>query len=178
MRTDPPGSLLSTGVIFGTLHRNKITHPWLDDATEFCWAAVDSLETSHPYEVEAAATFLDGVTDRERAAKSAERLEMLVRDQRLEVTEPARSAEFPVHPSYAPGEYHYVYDVARTPGSLARGWFSDREVADALDHLTATQQDDGGWPVLWRVWAPGTLAEWRPIVTLNALRVLRAYGRI
>jgi hypothetical protein len=178
MRSDPPGALLSTGVIAGTLHRNGITHPWLDEATEFCWAAVDSLETSHPYEVEAAVTFLDGVTDRERAAKSADRLGQLVREQRLVVTDPARPEEFPVSSSYAPGEYHYVYDVARTPDSLARAWFSDREVTDALDHLTAVQQDDGGWPVLWRVWAPGTLAEWRPIVTLNAVRTLRAYGRL
>ncbi|MEI7031038.1 hypothetical protein [Streptomyces pratensis] len=180
LREDPPGALLSTGVIVGTLHRNGITHPWLDAATEFCWEAVDALEGSHPYEVEAAVAFLDGVaaTDRDRAAGSAERLGALVRDERLVVTDPARAEEFPVHPSYAPGEYHYVYDVARTPGSLARGWFSDREVDLALEHLCASQESDGGWPVLWRVWAPGTLAEWRPIVTLNAVRTLRAYGRI
>lgn len=180
LQDDPPGALLSTGVIAGILHRNRITHPWLEAATAFCWEAIDSLEASHPYEVEAAVTFLDGVAgrDRGRATAAAGRLGALVRDERLVVTAPERAAEFPVHPSYTPGEYHYVYDVARTPGSLARRWFSDREVDQALEHLRASQQDDGGWPVLWRAWAPGTLAEWRPIVTLNAVRTLRAYGRI
>ncbi|WP_443034602.1 hypothetical protein [Streptomyces sp. BE303] len=178
VRPNPPGSLLATGVIVGRLHRNGIEDPWLDAATEFCWQAVDGLTSSHPYEVEAALAFLDGVPDRGRAAKSAQRLGELVRDQRLVVTDPARAEEFPVHPAYAAGEYHYVTDVLRSPRSLAREWFTEQEVARCLDHLAAVQQEDGGWPVLWRLWAPGSAAEWRPIVTLDALRTLRAHGRL
>jgi hypothetical protein len=49
-------------------------------------------------------------------------------------------------------------------------------MARSLDHLAAEQREDGGWPVNWRQWAPGTALESRPIVTIEALRTLRAHG--
>ncbi|MFD4691692.1 hypothetical protein [Streptomyces sp. NPDC058463] len=174
---DPPAELLATGPVVGLLHRNQVWHAWLFRATDFCWSAVDALEQSHPYEIEAAVAFLDGVPDRARAEAAAARLGRLVREQRLVVLDPQRSADHPVAPGYAPGEHHFPYDYARTPGSLARRWFSDAELDRSLDHLEAGQQEDGGWPVTWRQWAPGTALEGRPIVTLKALQTLRAHGR-
>lgn len=174
---DPPSALLSTGPVVGLLHRNQVWHAWLFRATEFCWSAVESLEKSHPYEIEAAVAFLDGVPDRSRAQAVADRLGRLVREQGLAVLDPGRLDEFPVAPGYAPGEHHFPYDYARVPDSLARRWFTDEEMAHSLDHLAATQQEDGGWPVTWRQWAPGTALEARPIVTIEALRTLRAHGR-
>ncbi|MEU4766990.1 hypothetical protein AB0H12_27420 [Actinosynnema sp. NPDC023794] len=47
-----------------------------------------------------------------------------------------------------------------------------------LDALAAQQQDDGGWTFPWAAWTPVTTYEWRPIVTIKALRALRAYDRI
>ncbi|MFD9876657.1 hypothetical protein ACFWXJ_20905, partial [[Kitasatospora] papulosa] len=64
---DPPAELLATGPVVGLLHRNQVWHAWLFRATDFCWAAVEALEHSHPYEIEAAVAFLDGVPDRARA---------------------------------------------------------------------------------------------------------------
>ncbi|WP_137992925.1 hypothetical protein [Streptomyces vilmorinianum] len=174
---DPPSALLSTGPVVGLLHRNQVWHAWLFRATEFCWSAVESLETSHPYEIEAAVAFLDGVPDRSRAQAVADRLGRLVREQRLAVLDPERLDEFPVAPGYAPGEHHFPYDYARVPDSLARRWFTDEEMGRSLDHLAARQQEDGGWPVTWRQWAPGTALEARPMVTIEALRTLRAHGR-
>ncbi|MEU0300332.1 hypothetical protein ABZ252_12815 [Streptomyces sp. NPDC006175] len=174
---DPPAELLATGPVVGLLHRNQVWHAWLFRATDFCWAAVDALEESHPYAIEAAVAFLDGVPDRARAESAADRLGQLVREQRLVVLDPRRRAEYPVAPGYAPGEHHFPYDYARTPGSLARRWFSEGELESALDHLAAEQEEDGGWPVNWRQWAPGTALEGRPIVTIRALQTLRAYGR-
>ncbi|MFC9248624.1 hypothetical protein ACFT7S_32735 [Streptomyces sp. NPDC057136] len=174
---DPPAELLATGPVVGLLHRNQVWHAWLFRATDFCWAAVDALEQSHPYEIQAAVAFLDDVPDRARAEAATDRLGRLVRDQRLAVLDPERHAEYPVAPGYAPGEHHFPYDFARTPGSLARGWFTDEELDRSLDHLAAGQQEDGGWPVTWRQWAPGTALEGRPLVTLRALQTLRAYGR-
>lgn len=174
---DPPAELLATGPVVGLLHRNAVWHAWLFRATDFCWAAVDALEVSHPYEIEAALAFLDGAPDRPRAEAAAGRLGRLVRDQRLAVLAPERRAEYPVAPGYAPGEQHFPYDYARAPESLARRWFTDAEMDRALDHLAAGQQADGGWPVTWRQWAPGTALEGRPLVTLRALRTLQAYGR-
>ncbi|MFD3658085.1 hypothetical protein [Streptomyces sp. NPDC058620] len=174
---DPPAELLATGPVVGLLHRNKVWHAWLFRATDFCWDAVDALEQSHPYEIQAAVAFLDDVPDRARAEAAADRLGRLVRDQGLAVLDPELREESPVAPGYGPGEHHFPYDFARTPRSLARGWFTDEELDRSLDHLVAGQQEDGGWPVTWRQWAPGTALEGRPLVTLRALQTLRAYGR-
>lgn len=174
---DPPSDLLATGPVVGLLHRNQVWHAWLFRATDFCWAAVEGLETSHPYEIQAAVAFLDGVPDRARAEAAADRLGRLVRDQKLAVLDPAHKAAYPVPPGYAPDEHHFPHDYARVPDSLARRWFTDEEMERSLDHLAAEQQEDGGWPVHWRQWAPGTALEWRPILTIEALRTLRAHGR-
>ncbi|WP_069767618.1 hypothetical protein [Streptomyces sp. LUP30] len=174
---DPPSALLSTGPVVGLLHRNEVWHAWLFRATDFCWQAVDSLERSHPYEVEAAVAFLDSAPDRARAQAAADRLGRLVRDHRLVALDPDRLDAFPVAPGYAPGEHHFPYDFARTPQSLARAWFTDEEMSRSLDHLADAQQKDGGWPIRWRRWAPGTALEARPMVTIEALRTLRAHGR-
>jgi hypothetical protein len=174
---DPPSELLATGPVAGLLHRNQVWHAWLFRATDFCWAAVEALEKSHPYEVQAAVAFLDGVPDRARAEAAADRLGRLVREQQLVVLDPRRAGDHPVAPGYAPGEHHFPHDYARVPGSLARRWFTDEEMSRSLDHLAAEQDEDGGWPIRWRQWAPGTALEWRPIVTIEALRTLRAHGR-
>ncbi|MBW8738863.1 MAG: hypothetical protein JF621_17645 [Streptomyces turgidiscabies] len=174
---DPPSELLSTGPVVGLLHRNEVWHAWLFRATDFCWQAVDSLEKSHPYEVEAAVAFLDSVPDRSRAEATADRLGRLVREHRLVALDPERLDASPVAPGYAPGEHHFPYDYARTPGSLARAWFTDEEMARSLDFLASEQREDGGWPIRWRAWAPGTALEARPMVTIEALRTLKAYGR-
>ncbi|WP_055535169.1 hypothetical protein [Streptomyces graminilatus] len=174
---DPPSELLATGPVVGLLHRNEVWHAWLFRATDFCWQAVDSLEKSHPYEVEAAVAFLDSVPDRSRAQAAADRLGRLVREHRLVALDPERLDSSPVAPGYAPGEHHFPYDYARTPGSLARAWFTDEEMTRSLDFLVSEQCEDGGWPIRQRAWAPGTALEARPMVTIEALRTLKAYGR-
>ncbi|GAB2880122.1 hypothetical protein GCM10027074_55580 [Streptomyces deserti] len=184
---DPPSELLATGPVVGLLHRNEVWHAWLFRATDFCWQAVESLETSHPYEIEAAVAFLDSAPDRPRAEAAADRLGRLVREHRLAALDPDDLAAYPVAPGYAPGEHHFPHDYARTPHSLARAWFTDAEMDRSLDFLTAEQQEDGGWPILphcstrgWypqRQWAPAPALEARPLVTIEALRTLRAYGR-
>ncbi|MFF0160984.1 hypothetical protein ACFYRY_26130 [Streptomyces sp. NPDC005263] len=174
---DPPGELLATGPVVGLLHRNEVWHAWLFRATDFCWQAVESMQRSHPYEIQAAVIFLDSVPDRPRAEVAADRLGRLVRENRLVALDPDRLDASPVAPGYAPGEHHFPHDYAKTPTSLARAWFTDHEMARSLDFLAGEQQEDGGWPIRWRQWAPGTALEARPAVTIEALRTLRAYGR-
>lgn len=175
---DPPGELLATGPVVGLLHRNRIWHAWLFRATDFCWDRVENLRHPHPYEVRSAVAFLDGVPDRARAAAAADRLGRLVRERRLVVLDPGRHGAHPPAPGCAPDEPLFPHDVAREPGSLARGWFTDEEVRRSLDFLAARQQPDGGWPVHRRERAPGSSLERRPIATLEALLTLRAYGRL
>lgn len=186
----PPSDLLATGPVVGLLHRNDVWHAWLFRATDFCWAAIDALgrgAPARPHEVTAAVAFLDGAPDRRRAQAAAERLGRTVREQRLAVLDPTRANGHPQPEHRAPGEYHYPYDFARTPGSVARSWFTDTELERSLDFLAASQQGDGGWPIRphglghgghpRRAWAPSTALECRPMATIEALLILRAYGR-
>ncbi|QOV35116.1 hypothetical protein IM697_34320 [Streptomyces ferrugineus] len=174
---DPPSSLLATGPVVGLLHRNEVWHAWLFRATDFCWQAVESLEKSHPHEIEAAVAFLDSAPDRPRAEAAADRLGRLVREQRLAALEPDDLDAYPLSPGYAPAEHHFPHDYARTPHSLARAWFTDDEMSRSLDQLAGEQQEDGGWPIRRRQWAPSVPLEARPMVTIQALHTLRAYGR-
>ncbi|MCB5183548.1 hypothetical protein [Streptomyces antimicrobicus] len=174
---DPPGALVTTGPVVGVLHRNRVWHAWLFRATEFCWERVETLRHCDPYELQGAVAFLDGVPDRARAAAAADRLGRLVREQGLVVLDPGRRAEYPAVPGGGPEERLFAHDVARRPESVARGWFTDEEMARSLDFLAAEQREDGGWPVHRRAWAPGSCLERRPIATVEALLTLRAYGR-
>jgi hypothetical protein len=64
------------------------------------------------------------------------------------------------------------------PTKFPREWF-DGELYDAhLDRLESQQEEDGGWPVAWQPPGPGSLAAWRAILTIEALRTLKANGRI
>ncbi|MFF0560350.1 hypothetical protein [Streptomyces sp. NPDC004266] len=173
----PPSALLSTGPVVGVLHRNQVWHAWLFRATEFCWSAVESIEKPHPYEIQAAVAFLDGAPDRPRAEAAADRLGRLVREQRLAVLDPDQPEDHSTADGYATGEVLQPHDYARVPDSLAGRWFTDAEMARSLDRLEADQQEDGGWPARRTAWAPGSALEWRPIVTVEALRTLRAHGR-
>ncbi|QFZ17130.1 prenyltransferase/squalene oxidase repeat-containing protein [Saccharothrix syringae] len=165
--------LLMTALSASALHRLGVAHPWLDAATEFCWRRIADLTSSHPYEAHACARFLDHVPDRERAGREAERLGALVREQGLVDLGDGRP-----HEGYAAGETHTPRNYAPTPDSLARRWFTDEEVERDLDALVAARQEDGGWTFAWPAWTPVTTYEWRPIVTIEALLTLRAYGRI
>ncbi|WP_020121803.1 hypothetical protein [Streptomyces canus] len=164
----PPSELLTTGPVVGLLHRNEVWHAWLFRATDFCWQVVESLQVSHPDEIQAALTFLDSAPDRSRAQATADRLGRLVRDRRLVALDPS---------GHTPDEHHFPHDYAKTPASLARAWFTDDEMSRALDFLAAEQQEDGGWPSRRRQWAPTTALEARPTATIEALQTLRAYGR-
>lgn len=172
---DPPGALLTTGLLAGVLHKNSVEHPWLKPATAFCWDRIATLGDTHPYEVHAAVAFLDHVPDRDRARSVAAEVGRRVREQQLVVLDPSHADQVPVAPGYAPGEWHYAYDYAPTPTSLARSWFRDDEMDVALDTLAGAQEPDGGWPVRWQAWAPGIVLEARARVTIEALGTLCAY---
>jgi hypothetical protein len=174
----PAGGLLSTGRIVGLLQKHGVTAPWLAAAAAFCWTAIEGLDATHPYEVESAVTFLDHAPDRARALAAAARLGDLVRDQGLVLLDPEHPERFQTAAGYAEEEFHYAYDFAPSPDSVAADWFSEAELAASLDHLAAAQREDGGWQITWRRWAPTTESEARPGVTIEKLRILRAWDTV
>ena len=112
--------------------------------------------------------FLDAVADRSRAERAFERLRPLVLDSGMVAYDP-----------HAGGEVHMPLDFAPTPDSLARRLFSTEVIDEHLDALIAAQAEkDGGWRFNWPVWTPVTEPEWRGWVTVRALKILRAYGRV
>jgi hypothetical protein len=168
-RIGTEGTLLATSLLYAPLAKHGVDHPWLNTAEAFCWNAVDAIASTHPYEVEAAITFLDAAPDRRRAEQAAARLGQLVKEQALVGKQPE---------GYSPGEIHHPHDFAKRPDSLARAWFSDEEIEASLDHLQSQQRDHGGWDITWAVWTPAIEIEWSGLVTIAALKTLRAYGRI
>jgi hypothetical protein len=161
------GTLLATALLYAPLSAHD--HPWVDRAEAFLWRAVDAIERTHPYEAEAAIVFLDAARDRARAQAAAQRLGRLVHEQALVGRQPE---------GYSVGEIHHPHDFAKRPDSLAARWFSAAEIEASLDVLESKQTEAGGWGITWAVWTPAIEIEWSGLVTLAALKILRAYGRL
>jgi hypothetical protein len=164
---DPPGRLLPTAAIVGHLHRHGVKHPWVDRATDFCWARIEALTQTNPYEARAILPFLDHVPDTDRAEAAFDLVRPLILDGDLVEFDPR-----------AKGEVHMPLDFAPTPQTLGRRLFSDAVIDEHLDALVAAQSDGGGWRFNWPVWTPVTEYEWGGWVTVRALKILRAYGRV
>jgi hypothetical protein len=160
-----PASLFSTGKIAGTLHARRVEHPWLDRATELLWRRIDQLDDPGPYGLRGVAAFLDHVPDRDRAGQALERIGPLVSD--AVALDPG-----------AEGEVHTPLDFAPNPDSIARRLFDEATIDAHLDHLAASQAEDGGWTFNWLAWSPVAESEWRGSLTVDALRTLRSNGRL
>jgi hypothetical protein len=161
-----PASLIQTGQIAGVLYARRVTHPWLDRATDFMWDRISSLTEPSGYEMFGVLAFLQHVPDRARAREAVKRAGPLLFDRNLVALDPE-----------AAGEVHSPLDFAPLPDSVARPLFDDATIAVHLDHLAAAQREDGGWMFNWLSWSPAAEADWRGFLTVEALRTLRANGR-
>ena len=170
-----PASVIATGLIAGTLHVRRISHPWLDRADELMWARIGKLAEqggnqlpSGPgggYEMFGMLAFLQHVPDRDRARQAFRRIGPLIIDRDLVALDPE-----------APGEVHSPLAFAPQPDSLARELFDEATIKAHLDHLAQAQRDDGGWTFNWLAWSPAAERDWRGFLTVDALRLLRANG--
>jgi hypothetical protein len=160
-------SLIQTGQIAGLLYARGFAHPWLERAAQVMWSRIDALTEPHAYEMFGVLAFLEQVPDRDRAQAAFERVGPLLFSCDLVALDPE-----------AEGETHSPLAFAARPGSIARRLF-DADVIEAhLDHLAGAQRDDGGWMFNWPAWSPAAEADWRGFLTVDALRVLRANGRV
>ena len=160
-------SLNPTAGLAGLLHRRGVDHPWRTTATAWCWSALDAGLPTDGHALGNVLVFLEHVDDRDRA----DRLAGGVRG-RLEDVDHLRLD--PQDPAYGVTPLHY----APIPDSPWRGLFDDDLIDGHLDRLERDQQDDGGWALTWEPPGQAATLAYRGIVTLWALRVLRAYGRI
>jgi hypothetical protein len=162
-----PASLITTGMIAGTLHASGIRHPWLDRATALVWSRADDLASAGGYDMRGLIRFLNHVPDRDRAEEVLDRAGQVLRSRGLVALDPG-----------APGEVMTPLDFAPLPGSRARRLFSEATIEAHLDHLAAGQADDGGWTFNWPAWSPAAERDWRGSLKVDALHVLRAHGRL
>jgi len=160
-------SLTQTGANAAALIANRSAHPWLDGASAFCWERIDAGRVGDAYEALFAVAFLDAVPDGERAEAALDRLGPRLVEDGLVALEPG-----------PPGQSHTPLHYAPWPDCRSRRLFAPDVVARHLDALAAVQQEDGGWTFDWPAWTPAVVHEWRGYLTVRALQVLRANGRI
>ena len=164
--TYTPG-LNPTAGLAGRLHRMGISHPWLDRATEWCWQRLEQTFDEDAHSLREVAVFLAHVPDRARAESVGAPIGTWLAKAQWYRGDPE-------DPSYGVTPL----DLAPEPGGPWSHLFDPATIEGHLDRLERDQQPDGGWAITWE--PPGTAPtlEWRGILTLWALRVLRAYGRL
>jgi hypothetical protein len=165
---DPSSLLITAGIVAAAL-RLGLDHPWLTRATEFVWAAVPDVALTDPYAFKHSVAFLDAVRARE-PERVDEQLDQFATQMPADgVLRVAAGAE---------GETLGALEVAPRPDHAGRRLFPAALIERELDELAAAQQDDGGWTFSWAAWNPAAALEWRGIVTVDALKTLRADGRL
>jgi hypothetical protein len=160
-------SLIQTGANAAVLLSEGYGHPWLDRATAFCWERTAQLQFDSAYDAKFAVAFLDAVPEAQRAEAELDRIAPRLVESGLVALDPERA-----------GETFTPLDYSPWPGSRSRRLFEPGVIERALDALAAGQQDDGGWTFAWPAWSPAAAHEWRGWVTVHALKVLRANGRL
>jgi len=156
-----------TYALAGRLWRAGPGKEWLDRATEWCWNQLEGEEEAGGYTVKFAIDFLDAVPDPPRAAAALERLR------------PALDADGCIDvPGGTENERLTPLDFSPRPGLPSRTLFTGEQIEADLDRLEAGQREDGGWTVEYLQWSPAQAVEWRGIITVHALGVLRANGRL
>jgi hypothetical protein len=155
-----------TGLV-GLANWQGIRHPWLEKAVEICEASIATTRHTDAHTIQSAFCLLESRTHQKKTSG-------LYRKLAQELYE----ADFFCWDAPVRGYGLTPLDFAPTPDAYCRRIFSDSQIEGHLDDLASRQEADGGWPISWD--PPGNTAmwEWRSRGTLNALYVLRSYGRI
>jgi hypothetical protein len=156
-----------TFAIAGALWEAGSGEPWLQRATEGCWAKLERPDELSAYFVKFALDFLDAVPNQARAGAAIETLRDRI----------GPDGSIPV-PGGTEDERLTPLTLSPRPGRRSRALFTDDQIEADLDGLQQGQEDDGGWTFDWLAWSPGQSVEWRGAMTLRALATLHAHGRI
>ena len=162
---EPPPSLNPTAAIAGLLLKHDFDHRWVKRAASYCRTAIQASETVQFHDLMPMITFLEHVADQCWAKRELSRIAARVRKPGVVELDP-----------HAGGYLHKPLDWAPSPESFCHTLFEEDVIALHLDALAERQQSDGGWPISWQPISKAVEIEWRGVVTINALRTLRAYG--
>lgn len=160
-------SLNPTAAIVGLLIELDVDHEWVARASAWCWTELESNQ---------------GAIDHHSALCAIEFLQTAPQDARTErVTVSVRDKVVGELAELDPAAEGYIFpplQFARRPEALSRPWFDDATIGIHLDALESGQSDDGGWSIPWEPPSSAARSEWRTIVTIEALKTLRSYGRL
>ena len=161
-------SLNPTAGLVGHLKQLGVEHPWVDEATAYCWAQLDGPDLpTDAHALSEVFVFLEQVPAGERSSAAADRV----------VDSLAGASSWRADPD-DPGYGLTPLTIAPLAGSPWRRLFPEDLLAGHLDRLQRDQQPDGGWPITWEPPSEAAVLEWRGVVTLAALRTLVSYGRL
>lgn len=167
-------SLNPTGIIIGILleqtqRSDFMEEPWFQSHISFLWRSLENNQAPKEYhEALQWISFLEHVDEKsERRTAYCEAL-----DQWLSGPHGIEKNE------HAEGYVHKVLDYAPTPHSYTSRLVTEEEVTRHLEWLISTQQEDGGWAITFPAVSPAGEQEWRGWLTIERLKVLKAYGVI
>ena len=163
---NPPAGLNPTASIAGLLLKSGVQHPWLEQASQYCWREIPRNQKQGYHDLTPLITFLRNAPDPDRAARELERIAAIIRAPGVVEMDP-----------HAGGYAQMPLDWAPAPDSFCRPLFDDDTLRLHLSELAKRQQPDGGWPITWDAVSPFAASEWRSHVTINALVTLREYEK-
>jgi hypothetical protein len=159
--TYEPGLNPTAGLV-GELYQLGFEHPWRDQAAAWCAAELAKGLPEDAHGLHTSMEFLEHTDDVDLDR---------IRDWLPKLAHYRADA---ADPSYGVTPL----DFAPTPDSFWRPLFDDAQIEAHLDRLIADQQPDGGWALTWEPPSTAATLEYRGIVTLHALRALKAYNRL
>ena len=161
----PPADINPTAAIVGLLRKHQIDHPWVARGEAYCWSVAEGSQTEKFHDLMPMIAFLEHATDRPRAETALAGLAARI----------PGVVEMDVNAS---GYVKTPLDWAPSPASFCHKLFSKEVLGHHLAALEARQADDGGWPISWETVGPGPQLEYRGVMTLAALKTLKAYGAL
>ncbi|MFF1823238.1 hypothetical protein ACFVWG_38415 [Kribbella sp. NPDC058245] len=155
-------SLNPTAGLVGRLHKLDVEHPWRELAGGWCAAQLAAELPTEAHSLHESLEFLEhtGDIDLDRVREWLPKVSYYRADA--------------ADPSYGVTPLQF----APTPESPWRALFSEAQLEAHLDRLIADQQADGGWAITWEPPGQAATLEYRGIVTVGALRTLKAYNRL
>ncbi|MNO33898.1 hypothetical protein D3C76_239220 [compost metagenome] len=172
---DDVPSINPTGSIVGMLLAQKtrtdfVEEPWFRSHISFLWNRLQAKAPEDFHDAMQWISFLEQVdkVDVENIARAEQYRALL--DSWLSGPQGIEKDEA------AEGYVHKVLDYAPAPDSYASRLVNEEEVSRHLDWLISGQQGDGGWAITFPAISLASEQEWRGWMTVDRLKILKAYG--
>jgi hypothetical protein len=153
--------------LVGLVNWHGVRHPWLKDAVETCLDHIVSFPFDDAHTIRTAFCLVESVEQDRPVDRIFEKLSSELMKASFFCLDVPVSTYGLTPLAFAP-----------SPSSYCRKIFTEPQINAHLDDLFARQQPDGGWPILWEPPSQMARLEWRAHMTVQALTVLRAYGRV